>query len=45
MKKEIIKQLECLYAWSTFYKQNERWDDWAKCQGQIDEFKAKHELY
>jgi hypothetical protein len=40
----VTKKLECLFAWSDFYKQNQRWDDWAKAQQQIDEFKRKHNI-
>lgn len=42
--KEVMKQLECLYSWSDFYKQNQRFSEWAKTQEQIDEFKRKHNL-
>lgn len=38
----IQKKLECLYAWSDFYKQNQRWEDWAKTQQQISDFKTEH---
>ena len=44
MKQEVIKQLQSLFAWADFYKQNERFADWAKCQEQIDNFKEKHNL-
>jgi hypothetical protein len=33
------KQLECLFAWSEFYAANQRWEDYDKCQNQIEELK------
>jgi len=41
---DLQKQLECLFAWADFYKQNQRWEDWAKTQQQIDDFRRKHKL-
>jgi hypothetical protein len=38
------KQLEYLYAWSDFYKQNQRYTDLEKCNKQIKEFKSKNNL-
>ena len=38
------KQLECLYAWSEFYKVNQKHADQEKIQKQITEFKEKHKL-
>lgn len=43
-KEEAIKRLQSLYAWADFYKQNQRHNDWAKTQDQIDNFKEKHNL-
>lgn len=39
-----MKQLECLYSWADFYKQNQRWNEWAKAQEQIEDYKQKHKL-
>jgi hypothetical protein len=38
------KQLESLYAWSEFYKQNQRYTDLEKVTKQIKEFKTKNNL-
>lgn len=38
------KQLESLYAWADFYKQNQRYSDLEKCNKQIKEFKTKNNL-
>ena len=38
------KQLESLYAWSEFYKQNQRYTDLEKCNKQIKEFKTKNNI-
>lgn len=35
------KQIECLYAWAEFYAKNERWDDYNKCQDQINDLRIK----
>ena len=43
-QREIQKQLENLFSWADFYKQNQRWTEWAKTQDQIDAFKNKHGL-
>lgn len=41
---DIMKQLECLFSWAEFYKQNNRANEHAICQLQILEFKEKHGL-
>ena len=43
MTPKQIKQLECLYAWSEFYDQNNRPADFHKTERQIAEFKRLYE--
>jgi hypothetical protein len=38
------KELEKLYCWSEFYRQNQRFSDLEKVKKQIEEFKTKHDL-
>lgn len=44
-KTETIKELQCLYAWASFYAQNNQWDSYNKCDIQIAEFKTKNNLH
>jgi len=44
-KRKAIKELQCLYAWAEFYSDNKAYDNHAKCQTQIEDHKAKYDLY
>lgn len=40
--KNITKELQCLYAWAEFYRQNCQWWNYFTTQEQILDFKEKH---
>jgi len=44
LTQELRKELECLFAWSQFYAENQQWDSFEKAQRQIEAFKDKYEI-